>query len=242
MRSMILAWLAHGYTALGLVCAATIFWLIVGGGDQAFRLAFLLMIIATVIDATDGWLARRVKVAEVLPGFDGRRLDDLIDFQTYTCLPLALVWRAGLLSPPLQPWLLVPLVASAYGFCQVRAKTEDNYFLGFPSYWNIVAFYLYLLRFPEIWTLAAVLALAALTVVPSRYLYTTHAGRWTVQTNVFAAVWAVSLLAILRMWGEAPRWLVIVSLTFPAYYMLASWAISIQSWRRRRSPFPSPPR
>ena len=45
-------------------------------------------------------------------------------------------------------WLLVPLLASAYGFCQVEAKTDDHYFLGFPSYWNIVAFYLYVLRLP----------------------------------------------------------------------------------------------
>jgi len=231
MRSKILAWLTHAYTALGLVCAAAIVRLLVEGGDQAFRLAFLVMLVATVIDATDGWLARRARVSEVLPGFDGRRLDDLIDFQTYTCLPLALVWRAGLLSPPLQPWLLAPLVASAYGFCQVRAKTEDNYFLGFPSYWNIVALYLYLLRLPEAWALALILTLSVLTFVPTRYLYTTHAGRWNVVTNVLGSAWLVSLLAILWMWAGAPRWLVMASLAFPAYYMLASWAISFRRWR-----------
>jgi phosphatidylcholine synthase len=32
--------------------------------------------------------------------------------------------------------------ASAYGFCQLDAKTGDHFFLGFPSYWNILAFYL----------------------------------------------------------------------------------------------------
>ena len=123
------AWLAHAYTALGLVCAAAIGALLVRGGDEAFRLSFLLMILATFIDATDGWLARRARVKERTPGFDGRRLDDLIDFLTYTCLPLLLVWRAGLIDPHAAWWLLVPLVASAYGFCQVEAKTEDNFFL-----------------------------------------------------------------------------------------------------------------
>jgi hypothetical protein len=39
MLSKILAWLTYAYTALGLVCAATILWLLVEGGDQAFRLA-----------------------------------------------------------------------------------------------------------------------------------------------------------------------------------------------------------
>src|SRR5437762_3256853 len=100
------------------------------------------MFIATVIDATDGTLARLVNVKQVLPGFDGRRLDDLIDFQTYTSLPLLLIWRAELLPPGQDAWLLAPLLASAYGFCQVAAKTDDGYFLGFPSYWNIIAFYL----------------------------------------------------------------------------------------------------
>jgi phosphatidylcholine synthase len=232
MRVKLLAWLAHAYTALGLIGAAAILWLVVEGGDQAFRLAFLLMVAATLVDATDGWLARRARVSEVLPGFDGRRLDDLIDFQTYTCLPLALVWRAGLLSPALQPLLLVPLVASAYGFCQVHAKTDDNYFLGFPSYWNIVAFYLYVLRLPETASLAIILVLAALTFVPTRYLYTSSGGRWAPLTNTFATAWLASLLAILWMWSEAPGWLVHVSLLFPAYYMLLSWAIS---YRRRRN-------
>ena len=164
MGARVFAWLAHAYTALGLVCAAAIFWLVVEGGDDAFRLAFLGMVIATAIDATDGWLARRARVSDVLPGFDGRRLDDLIDFQTYTCLPLALLWRAGVLPAPWQPWLLVPLVASAYGFCQVHAKTDDHYFLGFPSYWNIVAFYIYVLHAPATVALTLILVLSALTL------------------------------------------------------------------------------
>jgi phosphatidylcholine synthase len=229
--SKLLAWLAHAYTALGLVCAAGIFTLVVRGGDEAFRLAFALMILATAIDATDGWLARKVRVGDVLPGFDGRKLDDLIDFLTYSCLPLAIVWRAGLLSPPLQGWLLVPLVASAYGFCQVEAKTEDHYFLGFPSYWNIVAFYLYLLRVPSGWALALLLALAVLTFVPTRYLYPSRTGRWSVLTNVLGCGWLGMLLGILVGWGAAPRWLVLASLGFPAYYMILSWTVSIRLWR-----------
>ena len=121
----VLAWGVHLYTALGLVAAAGIGVLAVKGGPEAFRGAFVLMMIATFIDATDGTLARRVRVKEVLPGFDGRRLDDLVDFLTYTCLPLFLIWRAELLPGGLAWWLLVPLLASAYGFCQVAAKTEE---------------------------------------------------------------------------------------------------------------------
>jgi phosphatidylcholine synthase len=230
--STLLAWLAHAYTALGLVCAAGMAVLIVRGGDEAFRLAFLLMIAATFVDATDGWLARRVRVKEVTPGFDGRRLDDLIDFLTYTCLPLFLAWRAGLLAPLSQWWLLAPLVASAYGFCQVQAKTADNYFLGFPSYWNVIALYLYLLRLPAGWALAVLLLFALLTFVPARYLYPSHGGRGTWFVVAFGAAWVASLLVILWSWQSAPTALVVASLAFPAYYLLVSWVISIRFWRR----------
>src|SRR5512136_1519650 len=185
MLAKILAWSVHAYTALGLVLAACMALLIIRGGDEAFRLAFVAMVAATAIDATDGWLARQARVKEVTPGVDGRRLDDLIDFQTYTCLPLLLIWRASLLTGAHQPWLLVPLVASAYGFCQVQAKTDDNYFPGFPSYWNIVAFYLYVIRPPEPWTLTVILAFALLTFVPVRYLYTSQGGGFGLVNNLF---------------------------------------------------------
>jgi phosphatidylcholine synthase len=217
----LLAWLAHAYTALGLV----------RGGDDAFRLSFVLMAVATLVDSTDGWFARRVRVSERTPGFDGRRLDDLIDFQTYTCLPLLLVWRAGLLDPHPAAWLLVPLVASAYGFCQVEAKTEDHYFLGFPSYWNIVALYLYLLRLPGSWTLGVLVFFALLTFVPARYLYPSQPGPGNRFVIGFGAVWALAVLAIFWLWHEAPRALVVASLGFPTYYVIASWMVSVRHWR-----------
>jgi phosphatidylcholine synthase len=139
-RAKVCAWLVHLYTAMGLVCAAGIAVLIVRGGDASFRRAFMLMLVATAIDATDGWLARKARVKDVLPGFSGRTLDDLVDFQTYTALPLLLLWRADALPDGAAWVLLAPLLASAYGFSQVNAKTDDGFFLGFPSYWNIVAF------------------------------------------------------------------------------------------------------
>ena len=63
--------------------------LLVQGGPAAFRWSFLLMAAATLVDATDGFLARKVRIKEVVPSFDGRRLDDLIDFLNYTFLPIA---------------------------------------------------------------------------------------------------------------------------------------------------------
>ena len=229
---VILAWCVHLYTALGLLAAAGIAVLIVRGGDSSFRAALALMLLATVIDSTDGWLARRARVKEFAPSFDGRTLDDLIDFQTYTSLPLLLIWRAELLTGGQAWWLLFPLLASAYGFSQVNAKTDDGFFLGFPSYWNIVAFYLYLLRPPASISLALIITLSLLTFVPWRYLYPSQRAPYSRLTNLLAVVWFATLLLILARPPDSSRLLVLLSLAFPIYYMLMSWALT---FRRRKA-------
>jgi phosphatidylcholine synthase len=226
----VLAWLVHLYTAMGLIAAAGIAVLIVRGGDDSFRLAFLLMMVATAIDATDGWLARKARVKEVLPHFDGTALDNLIDFQTYTTLPLFLLWRADLLPGAFAWLLLLPLLASAYGFSQVNAKTDDGFFLGFPSYWNIVAFYLYVFHAPIWVSVALIVTLAVLTFVPTPYLYATRGGPFARLINVGAAIWFVLLGLIL--FGPAHDTLAVVSLIYPLTYMALSAAVTV---RRRRA-------
>lgn len=233
-----LAWGVHFYTALGLVIAAAIAVLLVRGDPAAFRDSFLLMLLATLIDATDGTLARRVGVKVVLPNFDGRKLDDLTDFLTYTFLPLFLIWRAGLLPSGMEAWLLLPLLASAYGFCQVDAKTPDGYFLGFPSLWNVVAMYLYLLDVSPWVALAAVIVLGLMTFVPSLYLYPSQPGKLNAFSNVLSVVWACILVLVLwrapadRLPSSADRdWtLAMISLFYPAFYMGASWWITLKRW------------
>src|SRR5262245_60958453 len=170
------AWCVHCYTGLGLVAAAGMAMFIIRGDEVSSYRCIFLMIIATVIDGTDGWLARRAHVKEVLPQFDGRRLDDIIDFQTYTSLPLLFIWRTEILPSNLAWWLLFPLLASAYGFSQADAKTKDNFFLGFPSYWNVIAAYLYWLHSPVWVAMTLIIGLSLLTFVPSFYLYPSRGG------------------------------------------------------------------
>jgi phosphatidylcholine synthase len=238
------AWCVHGYTALGLLAAGGMAVALLVGGPASFRLVFALMMLATVIDATDGTLARYFRVKEVLPGFDGRRLDDLIDFHTYTSLPLLLIWRAELLPDEAQWCLLVALVASAYGFCQVHAKTDDGYFLGFPSYWNVIAFYLYVVQ-PAPWFSAGiVLFFALLTFVPARYIYPSHRGRLNRLSSQLGAVWCILLILIVARLPESlvegqtadrlTRLIAWISLTYPAYYLAVSWFISVRLVLRAR--------
>jgi phosphatidylcholine synthase len=234
----LLAWCVHLYTALGLACASGMAVLILQGDDASFLGAFWLMILATLIDATDGTLARMIHIKEVLPGFDGRRLDDIVDFLTYVALPLLLIWQAGLVPEGLAWCLVLPLLASAYGFCQVSAKTDDGYFLGFPSYWNLVAFYLYVLRLPPSAALAIVVGLSLLTFVPSRYLYPTQPGWLNRLTNGLGGAWALLLVGVLSLLGQGETHsalqVALLSLYFPLYYFVASWVVTVRLWRRRR--------
>jgi phosphatidylcholine synthase len=221
------AWFAHLYTALGLVCAAGMAVLILRGNDESFRGAFFLMMLATAVDASDGWLARKARVKDTLPGFDGAALDNLIDFQTYTTMPLLLIWRAGVL-PPTHAWLLLlPLLASAYGFSQVNVKTADGFFLGFPSYWNIVAFYLYALQ-PVAWvSIVLIVTCSTLTFVPTPYLYATRGGPFSKTINIGSAIWFAALALVL--FGPEPqrRTIAMFSLAYPLMYLALSAFVAV---------------
>ncbi|AWM36417.1 Phosphatidylcholine synthase [Gemmata obscuriglobus] len=234
-----LGWAVHAYTASGLILAAWIAALLLQPDRTAdtYRMCFLLMLVAVVVDATDGTLARAVRIREAVPGFDGRRLDDLVDFLLYTCLPLVLIDRAGLLPEGYRAVLVAALVASAYGFCQADIKTVDGAFLGFPSYWNIVAFYLYALPVTGTWAVALIAVLAALTFVPSRYAYPTQPGLGNRVLLALSVPWALLLLAVLASdWGDGPpRVLVGASLLYPALYLGSAWVLSLRRGTARTS-------
>jgi len=49
-----------------------------------------------------------------------------------------------------------------------EAKTPDHYFLGFPNYWNLVAFYLYCLGSGTMFNVAVLLILAVMVFMPAQ--------------------------------------------------------------------------
>ncbi len=78
----------------------------------------------------------------MVPHIDGRKLDDIVDYLNYTFLPLLMIETAGWLPQPVWLWTSVPLIASVFAFVHTGAKEEINgFFRGFPSYWNVFAFY-----------------------------------------------------------------------------------------------------
>jgi phosphatidylcholine synthase len=191
--------------------------------QRDYRTTFLWFVAATAIDAVDGWFARAARVKETVPQIDGARLDDIVDYLTYVFVPAFLVWQAGVVpSGATVPVTAAMLLSSLFGFSQTDAKTEDYFFTGFPSYWNIVVFYLMALGTPPGVNAVILLALAVLVFVPIGYVYPSRTPVLQRLTVASGSVWAASVLVMAWQWPAVDRTLLGVSLAYPVYYTVLS--------------------
>jgi len=190
------------------------------------RHCFILLFAAVFIDATDGFFARRWHVKQWAAAIDGRTIDDIVDYLTFTFLPLLLMWRMEWLPQPAALWAIPALIASLFGFANREAKDEAHgFFLGFPSYWNVVAFYAGLFGGRDAAPITGLLtlALALLTVMPIRFLYPNLTpSPWRVIVLLGALLWSVALIVLLVNYPHGLRWLALLSLSYPAFYTILS--------------------
>jgi phosphatidylcholine synthase len=208
----------HLYTASGAVLALMI--LVAAFQGEAVK-ALWLMLAALIIDSTDDLLARRLRVSEALPFFDGAMLDNIVDYMTYVFAPMLLLWSGGYLPEGNAGvvFAALPLLASSYQFCRVDAKTEDHYFLGFPSYFNVVAFYAIVFE-PGPGALAAVLIVCSLLVfVPIRYVYPSRTLAFRRLTLTLTALWLLSCAVILREMPRPDPLILGFSILYLCYYL-----------------------
>ena len=217
------AWAVHGLTASS-AAAGILAVLAAERGDARAALAW--MAYALAVDSIDGTLARAVEVKRVLPIVDGTRLDDIVDYFTYVIVPALFLLHLDLLpAGAAVPVAFCPVLASAIGFSRTDAKTADHFFTGFPSYWNIVAFYLWGLGWPRFVNAAVVVAFSIAVFVPIRYVYPSRTRVLRPLTIALGLAWGATVLAVLALPGAPPRAVVAASLAFPVYYMLLSLAL-----------------
>ena len=164
---IVAAFAVHVFTACGAACALLA---LMAAVRAEWARMFLWLGLALVIDGVDGTLARRLRVAELLPRWSGELLDFVVDFPTYVFVPAYAIAAGGLLPPAAAlPLGLIVTVTGALYFADRRMKTPDSYFRGFPALWNVAAFYLFLLK-PAPWLAAAAIAvLAAATFAPDSF-------------------------------------------------------------------------
>jgi phosphatidylcholine synthase len=211
------AFAVHVLTASG---AALAFLALMAATRGAWAAMFLWLGIALVVDGVDGTIARALKVSELLPRWSGDVLDLVVDFATYVFVPAYAIAGGGLLPP----WLAAPagiviVMTGAIYFADRSMKTADNYFRGFPTLWNVVAFYLFVLK-PAPWVAAALVALlAVLTFMPFKFLHPFRVARLRTLTLSAVALWSVlAAYALLRALDPGP-WVAGGLLLLAAYFV-----------------------
>ena len=228
------AGLVHAYTATGSVLALLMVHFSYRGDVEAVLWLFL---VAMVVDGTDGFLARYFDVKRVMPGFDGALLDNIVDYLTYAFAPMVLLWSCGYL--PGGGWggvcASVPLLASCYQFCRADAKTDDHFFLGFPSYWNVVAFYVVVADLSVGVTVALLAVCTVLVFVPVKYVYPSRTATLWHLNMTLAAAWLAAYAVITALLPDPPGALVALSLAYPAYYLAVSIWLTVSTSRSTSS-------
>lgn len=216
-RPLVVAWSVHLFTATGalwglLAIMATV--------QHQWQAAFFWLALAALVDSLDGTLARRFKVKGLLPGFDGALLDNIIDYQTYVIVPAIFLYEANLLPASTTiAGIAMVVLASAFQFCQSDAKTDDNTFKGFPSYWNVVVFYMFMFDanpWVNFWVIAT---LTVLVFVPIKYLYPSRMVRYQKLTLSLTTVWGILCLIVWLQFPAYDPWLLWASLLYVVYYV-----------------------
>ncbi len=175
------------------------------------------------------------------PNFDGALLDNIVDYITYAFAPMVLLWANGYLPSGTAGGVVaaVPLLASCYQFCRIDAKTDDHFFLGFPSYWNVVAFYAVVLAFDTWATTVIIAVLTVLVFVPVKYVYPSRTEMLWTLNMVLSGLWLAAYAVITALLPDPPLALVLVSLLYVAYYVAVSLWLTLRTAAAESAPGPA---
>jgi phosphatidylcholine synthase len=212
-----LAFSVHILTACG---AALALLALLAAAQADWPLMFLWLGVALVIDAIDGPLARGANIAARWPNWSGETLDVVVDYATYVFVPAYAV-AAGRLMPDgfdVPAGVAIAITGTLY-FANKQMKTADNFFRGFPALWNLVVFYLLLLRPAPAIAAAAVGLCAALTFVPIRFVHPFRVRRLRAVTVALLTLWAALALAAVKQ-GLAPAPWISAALCLIAVYFV----------------------
>lgn len=190
--------MVHAFTASGALLG---FLALLAALEGGYAVMFAWLTAALVVDAVDGTFARRIDVKRTAPEFSGEILDLVVDYVTYVLVPALAMYRAGLMPDAVSLAVTgMIMVSAALYFADVRMKTDDWYFRGFPAVWNMFAFLAFVFR-PEPWMLAAIaVAFCALTFAPIAFVHPMRVARLRVLNLVMMG--AAAALGGAAIWWE----------------------------------------
>jgi phosphatidylcholine synthase len=191
----------HAFTASGIVAG---FLALVAVLKNDPIEAFMWLGVALFIDGVDGSLARKARVGEYTPNFDGGSLDLVIDYFTYVAVPALMIYWFNMVPFDVlfsaERWSLIAaslvMAVSLYTFANVGMKSSDYYFVGFPAIWNVVVLYFYLFQTGPLTNLITILVLSVLTFVPIKFVHPLRVTHWRNITIPMTIIWAAMTLAL----------------------------------------------
>ncbi len=200
------AWAVHALTLSGFAFAMLATLALI---DGAIAWMWLWLGVAMLIDGVDGSLARRARVREILPWFDGGIVDIVVDYLTWTFIPAVFMALHLPLGPAPVPALLAIVVLTSSMFCYANAhwKSTDHYFVGFPAAWNVAAVAMYVLGLPAWANIAVTLTLVVLTLVPTHYTHPFRVQRFRALNIAAILLWVLATGALVALAPLRPWWL-----------------------------------
>lgn len=214
-----LAFSVHIFTACG---AGFALLAMVAAVAHDWTMMFVWLGVALIIDGVDGSFARALNTAENAPRWSGDVLDLVVDFTTYVFVPTYAIVAAGLMP---QLWALamgfVITVTAALYFADGNMKSDDNHFVGFPAVWNLIAFYLLLVK-PAAWVcVVAIGVFAVLHFVPIKFIHPVRVRRLRWLNTAALLAWS-ALAALALVQGLAPQpWVTAALCVLAVYFLLA---------------------
>ena len=201
-----IAWAVHAFTLSGLVWATLA---VVALLDDKPHWMWFWLGVALIVDGVDGNLARKFRIKEVIPWFSGTVVDHVVDYLTWTAIPvLFMVMHLPLGPRPLAIFLaIVVLVSSMFCYANEAAKSRDNYFVGFPAAWNIVAVLLWVWEAPLAVNVAAIVIFSAMTLVPLHYTHPFRVERGKAGNIVATFIWIVTTGLLIACLPTPPAWI-----------------------------------
>nr|WP_214646555.1 phosphatidylcholine/phosphatidylserine synthase [Borreliella californiensis] len=166
---MILAWFVHIFTASGLIVGL---YSIISIVNSDYSLLLKLTVMGLIIDGIDGTMARKFKVKELIPKIDGTLLDNITDYINYTFIPVIFFYLGEFIEEKYKVVICTGiLLSSAYQFSRTDAKTNDNYFRGFPSLWNLFVILNIIFKMEQITNLITMSICIITSFIPIKFIY-----------------------------------------------------------------------
>lgn len=213
-----LSWLVHVFTASGLIAG---FMAILAINTQDWKMVMFWLLIAFFIDGVDGTFARMLDVKKTLPHIDGKMIDTVVDFMNYAVVPAYFIHMAEILP---EHWSLLSvafiLLTSAIYYGKEGMILDEQYFVGFPVLWNMVAFFLFfVVRLPSYLNVVLILIFGVLHFVPLKFPYPSRKSRFQKLDMMFSTILFITLIIIGYQYPENNLILSSVALICGGYFM-----------------------